>query len=133
MKTKHIISAVLVLALPFVLIIGFGELGAYLSKLASRTYMLRYSVLGMLNSAIPLVVYIFWLSFIMRTKERPAKLLLSTCCFAIAAALIACLIFILKDFFYGVTFAIIAANLFVGLYMLCKNRNNVNKQSNPAS
>lgn len=133
MKTKHIISAVLVLTLPFVLIIGFGELGVYLSKLASRTYMLRYSVLGMLNSVIPIVVYIFWLSFIMRTKERPAKLLLSICCFAVSTALITCLIFILKDFFYGITFAIIAANLFVGIYMLCKNRNNVNKQSNPAS
>lgn len=122
MKAKHIISAVLVLALPFVLIIGFGELGAYLSKLASRTFMVRYSVLGMLNSTIPIVIYIFWLSFVMRTKYRPAKLLLCTCCFVIAAALVVCLIFMVKDFFYGNTIAIIAANLFAGIYMLCKWR-----------
>lgn len=122
MKAQHIISAVLLLILPFVLIIGFGELGAYLNKLASRTFMLRYNVLGMLNSTIPIVVYIFWLSFVMRTKHRPAKVLLSTCCFAVAAALIVCIIFMLKDFFYGFTIAIILANIFAGIYMLCKGR-----------
>lgn len=123
MKAKHIISAVLLLILPFVLIIGFGALGAYLNNLASRTFMLRYIILNMLNSTIPIVIYIFWLSFVMRTKNRPAKLLLSTCCFVVAAALIVCIIFMLKDFFYGFTIAIILANIFAGIYMLIKGRN----------
>lgn len=122
MKAKHIISAVMLLILPFVLIIGFGELGAYLNNLASRTFMLRYIILNMLNSTIPIVIYIFWLSFVIRTKYRPAKLLLSTCCFVVAAALILCIIFMLKNFFYGITIAIILANIFAGIYMLCKDR-----------
>lgn len=126
MKAKHIISAVLLLVLPFALIIGFGELGAYLSKLASRTYMVRYIILGMLTSTIPIVVYIFWLSFVMRTKHRPARILLGCSSFTVAAALIVCVIFMLKDFFYGITIAIIAANLFAGIYMLCKDRKEKN-------
>lgn len=127
MKAKHIITAVLLVVLPFAVIIGFGELGAYLSKLASRTYMLRYSILGMLTSTIPIVVYIFWLSFVMRTKHRPAGILLGYSSLAVATALIVCVILMLKDFFYGFTIAIILANVFAGTYMLIKGKKE-NKQ-----
>jgi len=88
MKTKHIVIGVLLLVIPFVVVIGFGYLGSYFSKLTSRTYMVKYNIFSNLAAAIPTTVYILWLSFIMRTKNQKARVLFICCCLTIAVVLL---------------------------------------------
>lgn len=128
MKAKHIITAVLLVIIPFVFIIGFGELGRYFFQLAGRYYTPVYSIFGMLAYAIPETAYIIWISFVIRTKYRSARILFSCCCFAVAAVILGCYLSIFCAFsFYKYMFTITAlvcilANLFAVIYMLCKGR-----------
>ena len=92
MKAKHIVSAILIIILPFVIIFGFGALSDFFNQMASRTFQFAYKIAGMITSVVPIVAYIFWLSFVMRTKHPKTRILLSICSLAVSAILIACLI-----------------------------------------
>ena len=129
MKAKHIISSVLVVALPFIIILGFGALSEYLSQIAGRTFLFGYSMLSSLATIVPLVLYTFWLSFVMRTGNRKARIIMMCCAFAVSALLL------VGWFGYWIapfpvvhllispaTLACIAANLFAGFYMLVKGK-----------
>lgn len=129
MKAKHIISSALVIILPFVIVLGFGNLGSYLSLMGRRTYMPYYTQLGTFIITASMVAYIFWLSFVMRTTNQKAKVLLICCSLAGA------IFFLIFYFGYWVipfpidtlfisppALICALANLFAGIYMLCKTK-----------
>lgn len=129
MKAKHIVISALMIILPFVIVLGFGNLGSYLSLIGERTYMPGYTLLSSFIITSSMVAYTFWLSFVMRTTNQKAKVLLICCSLAVA-------VFFLIFFFgyWVIPFpidtlfisppALICAfsNLFAGIYMLCKGR-----------
>ena len=127
MKSKHIISSALIVVLPFIIIFGFGALSDYLNQLANHTFLFGYSMLSSISIIIPLVLYAFWLSFVMRTGNRKARIIMMCCAFAVSALLL------VGWFGYWIapfpvvhllispaTLACVAANLFAGIYMLFK-------------
>ncbi len=129
MKAKHIISSVLIVVLPFIIILGFGVLSEYLDRIAGLTFLFGYSMLSSLVTIVPLVLYTFWLSFVMRTENRKARILMICCTFAVSALLI------IGWFGYWIapfpvvhliispaTLACVVANLFAGFYMLAKGK-----------
>ena len=128
MKAKHIICAALILILPFVLIFGFGSLRDYFALMGSRTYVFGFIILNMLTTAIPIVAYVFWLSFVMRAKEPKAKILLMCCSFVVATFLLIIYFgywafpFPISSSFVSTTALIcFFANLFAAIYMLVKH------------
>ena len=129
MKAKHIISSVLVVVLPFIIILGFGALSEYLDRIAGRTFLFGYSMLSSLATIVPIVLYAFWLSFVMRTGNRKARIVMMCCTFAVS------LLLLIGWFGYWIapfpmvhlilspaTLACIVENLFAGFYMLVKGK-----------